>query len=113
MTDPRVLLDTGDPIARITLNAPKSLNALDVAMLDALADVVEHVAADVFWHRLQRRRQHVHRLGATVREAQLDHLTSDLRRLCHINREHVRQVQRVPRHLLQRGVIPRGGTLDR
>jgi enoyl-CoA hydratase/carnithine racemase len=46
MTDPRVLLDTGDHVARITLNAPKSLNALDAAMLDALADVVEQVAAD-------------------------------------------------------------------
>lgn len=32
MTDPRVLLDTGDHVARITLNAPKSLNALDAAM---------------------------------------------------------------------------------
>lgn len=41
--DPRILLDVSDQIARITLNAPKSLNAVDTAMLNALADAVELV----------------------------------------------------------------------
>lgn len=44
--DPRILVDRSAPIARITLNAPRSLNAVDAVMLDALADAVEALAAD-------------------------------------------------------------------
>lgn len=44
--DARILVDRTAPIARITLNAPRALNAVDAAMLDALADAVEDLAAD-------------------------------------------------------------------
>jgi 2-(1,2-epoxy-1,2-dihydrophenyl)acetyl-CoA isomerase len=41
-----VLLDRSDAIATLTLNRPKSLNALDVTMIDALVDNVGIVAQD-------------------------------------------------------------------
>lgn len=41
-----VLLAIDGPIARITLNLPKSMNALDFAMAGALGDAIDAVAAD-------------------------------------------------------------------
>lgn len=44
--DPRILVEVYDHVARITLNAPRSLNAVDAVMLDALADAVVEIASN-------------------------------------------------------------------
>jgi enoyl-CoA hydratase/carnithine racemase len=43
--DPRILVEVRDHVARITLNSPNNLNAVDAAMLHALADAVDEVGA--------------------------------------------------------------------
>src|SRR5262245_28232667 len=43
MNDQRVLVDADGAIAKITLNRPEKLNAIDVEMLDSL----EHIARDL------------------------------------------------------------------
>lgn len=44
--DARVLIERDGPVARITLNSPRSLNAVDAPMLGSLADAVEGASAE-------------------------------------------------------------------
>lgn len=46
MEPPAILLDVAGPLARITLNRPDRLNAMDLAWIEGLLDAVERVRAD-------------------------------------------------------------------
>ncbi|MCP5042241.1 MAG: hypothetical protein GY944_14540 [bacterium] len=46
MTEPKILLETRDGVATLTLNAPEKLNALGSQMLDELNDALDRCAAD-------------------------------------------------------------------
>jgi enoyl-CoA hydratase/carnithine racemase len=46
MTDPVLRQDAGDGVIRLTLNAPASLNALSVGMLDALQQQLDRLESD-------------------------------------------------------------------
>jgi 2-(1,2-epoxy-1,2-dihydrophenyl)acetyl-CoA isomerase len=46
MTEPPVLLDVVDGVARLTLNRPEAANAIDLALARSLADATKQVADD-------------------------------------------------------------------